>query len=115
MLMLFVLCVVCVVSMSVITMVNVSTSKKQNISLIRQSIEIEEKYVSTLKENSKNIKRIDRLEDECKKLYDTCIELKSEVEYLKEENRKINKTLEFYNMVAPNFKLDKSFTMKIVK
>lgn len=41
--------------------------------------------------------------------------LEKRVSYLEEENKKIKAALENYNLIAPAFKIDKSFAVKLVK
>ena len=110
--MLEMLIILCMVFSGVSLVVAVKT---KNSALVKQNISIEEKYCEVLKENGNNIKRIKKLEDTCESLFKTCEDLQGRVKYLEDENRKITKTLEFYDMIAPNFKLDKPFAMKIVK
>lgn len=87
----------------------------KNNELAKKNIEIEEKYYTVLQNNISNHGRIEKLEKACSELSDRCLALSKRVNTLEEENKKIKRTLEFYNMVSPNFELKKPFSMKVVK
>ena len=57
----------------------------------------------------------DKFKKEIKSLNIKVSNLEMEVGYLKKDNERINNILNRYETMAPNFKLDKPFTMKIVK
>lgn len=103
--------------------------EKTNQTLIKNYNSISDKYDNLsidfnklMDTNNRLIKRCDILTDKVEYLADRSeylekrnIKLEQDIEVLKDENKKIIKTLEHYNMMAPHFKLEKPFTMKIVK
>lgn len=113
--------VICILSLGV----NLLGSKKR----ISQSKNYDLKIEIMEKVNETLVKNYDSISSDFSKLYNYNQELISKnenlnirinklemrVETLEDENKKIIKTLEHYNMMAPHFKLDKPFLIKAIK